>query len=462
MSQTTPSYVFPPDFRWGVATASYQIEGATRIDGCGPSVWDELSHRPGGVRTGENADVACDHYHRYEEDVNLMASLGIKHYRFSISWPRVIPGGVGAVNGKGLDFYQRLVDCLLDHGITPHVTLFHWDGPQALQEAYGGWRSRQMAHDFADYSTVMVKALGDRVTNWMTMNEIPCFTTMAYDVGKRGEFAPGQIVPTMKDVWQTVHHACVGHGLGVQAIRAASAGPCTVSLVDNFASTVPLTESPEDVKAAQEAFRNEWLNGAILFPVLTGKHSDLWRQEREAAGEMPDIEEGDMELMSQPVDAMGMNIYSGTYVRAADNELGYERLPCSDFYPRLHMPWLNLMPDALYWAFRNVKEVCGFEKDMFVSENGCANQDTITPEGEVIDSERILYLRSYLRQVHRAVEEGMPVNGYFQWSFMDNFEWTWGYSRRFGLIYTNYNTLERIPKESARWYAECIRQNRVV
>jgi len=459
---TSPSYTFPETFRWGVATAAYQIEGATREDGCGPSTWDELSHRPGGTRTGENGDVACDHYHRYEEDVKLMASLGIKHYRFSISWPRVMPEGTGAVNEKGLDFYQRLVDCLLAHDITPHATLFHWDAPLALHEKYGGWLSRQMAMDFADYTTVMVKALGDRVTNWMTINEIPCFTMMGYGVGRRGEHAPGVVVDSQKEVWQTIHHACLGHGLGVQAIRAASPGPCTVSLVDNFASTVPLTESPADVAAAQAAFQNAWCNGCILFPVLTGNFSEPWLKEREAAGDMPEVQDGDLEIISTPIDGLGVNMYSGTYVRAAENETGYEELLCSDFYPRLHMPWLNIVPESLYWAFRNVSEVCGFKKNLFVSENGCANPDTLTFDGEVIDPERILYLRSYLRQVHRAVEEGYPVTGYFQWSFMDNFEWAWGYSRRFGLVYVNYNTLERTPKESARWYAECIRQNRVV
>jgi beta-glucosidase len=458
----SPSYRFPKDFQWGVATASYQIEGATREDGCGPSVWDELSHRSGGTKTGENGDVACDHYHRYEEDVKLMASLGIKHYRFSISWPRVIPGGTGAVNPKGIDFYNRLVDCLLAHGITPHATLFHWDAPLALQQKYGGWLDRQMAHDFADYTTVMVKALGDRVKNWMTINEIPCFTLMGYGVGKRGEHAPGVQVDSMKDVWQTIYHACLAHGLGVRAIRAASPGPCKVSLVDNISATVPVTESPEDVQAAQKAFRNSWCNGGILFPVLTGNFSEEWKADREKEGTMPDVTEGDLEIMSTPVDAFGINMYSGTYYRHADNDDGYEHVPTPEHYPRLDMPWLQMVPESLYWAFRNVREVCGFDKEMFISENGCADQNTLNFDGEVMDLSRILYLRSYLRQVHRAVDEGLPVTGYFQWSFMDNFEWAWGYSRRFGLVYVNYNTQERIPKESARWYAECIRQNRVV
>lgn len=456
------SYRFPESFQWGVATAAYQIEGAAGEDGRSPSTWDVLSRRPGGTRTGENGDVACDHYHRYREDVRLMAELGIRHYRFSVSWPRIVPGGTGAVNPKGLDFYHRLVDCLLEHGITPHVTLFHWDSPQILQERYGGWLSRQMAYDFAEYAGVVVKSLGDKVTSWMTINEIPCFTLMGYGVGKRGEHAPGVQVGSMKDVWQTVYHACLGHGLGVQAIRAASPGPCRVSLVDNLASTVPITESEADVRAAQKAFRNAWCNGAILYPVLTGGYSEEFLGDREADGQMPEVREEDFRVISEPVDGMGINVYSGKYMRHAENENGFEEVPIPDHYPRLDMPWLNVVPESLYWAFRNLREVCGFEGEMFVSENGCANRDSFTPSGEVLDPERIFYLRSYLRQVHRACDEGYPVTGYFQWSFLDNFEWAWGYAKRFGLVYVNYNTQERTPKESARWYSECIRQNRVV
>jgi beta-glucosidase len=459
---TKQSYTFPDHFQWGVATAAYQIEGAAKEDGRGLSTWDDLSHRPGGTRTGETGDVACDHYHRYAEDIKLMASLGIKHYRFSISWPRIFPQGTGTINPKGLDFYHRLVDCMLENGITPHATLFHWDAPLALHDQYGGWLSRQMAYDFADYTTAVVKSLGDKVTNWMTINEIPCFTLMGYGVGKRGEHAPGVIVDSMKDVWQTIHHACLGHGLGVQAIRAASPTPCKISLVDNFGSTVPMTESPADIIAAQKAFTNSFCNGGILFPVLTGNFSDSWLAAREKDGSMPDVQDGDLEIISSPVDGLGVNIYSGSYIRHAENDDGFEEVPIPEHYPRLDMPWLNVVPEAIYWAFRNVKEVCGFDKEMFVSENGCANKDTFTPDGEVLDPSRIFYLRSYLRQVHRAIDEGYPVTGYFQWSFMDNFEWAWGYSRRFGLVYVNYDTQERTPKESARWYAECIRQNRVV
>ncbi len=457
------SYTFPADFQWGVATAAYQIEGAATMDGRGLSIWDELSHRAGGTRTGENGDVACDHYHRFEEDVQLMASLGIRNYRFSVSWPRVIPEGTGAVNQKGLDFYSKLVDALLAHDITPHVTLFHWDAPLALQQKYGGWSNRQMATDFADYSSMMVRALGDRVSNWMTINEIPCFTMLGLGVEQRGEHAPGLKVDAMSDVWQAIHYACLGHGLCTQAIRAASPQPCTVSLVDNIAVPVPVTESEPDIRAAQKAFSNAWCNGAIIYPVLTGAFSDTFLAEKEAKGELPkDIQDGDWEIISTPVDAVGINLYSGTYVKAAENEQGFVDVPCGDSYPKLDMPWLQIVPDAIYWGLRHVRECCGFKGDLFISENGCAHADEVTADGEILDMGRILYLRSYLRQVHRAIEEGLPVSGYFQWSFMDNFEWSWGYAKRFGLIFTNYNTMERIPKESARWYSECIRQNRVV
>ncbi len=456
------SYQFAGDFQWGVATAAYQIEGAADEDGRKPSVWDTLSRRAGGTRTGDSGDVACDHYHRYREDFALMASLGIKHYRFSISWPRILPDGVGAVNQKGLDFYHRLVDCMMEHGITPHATLFHWDSPQALEEKYGSWDSRQMAYDFADYSAVVVKSLGDKITNWMTINEIPCFTVLASNVGSAGVHAPSKPAKTQKEIYQKVYHAVLGHGLSVQAIRANTPVACRVSLVDNTAIAVPVKDSEKDIEAAKKAFRNLWVNGLVAFPALTGKFSEEFVAEKTAKGEMPDVTEGDLKIMSEPIDGFGLNTYSGVYFKHAENEAGFEEIPFSEHHPRLDMPWLNFVPDSIYWGIRHVSEEAGFKGNLFISENGCANKDTITPKGEVLDPERIVYLKSYLRQLHRAYEEGYRVTGYFQWSFLDNFEWMWGYSKRFGIVYTNYQTQERIPKESARWYAECIRQGRVV
>jgi len=292
------SQSFPPTFQWGAATAGYQIEGATETDGRKPGVWDTFSAQPGRVMQGDTGAIACDHYHRYPEDLQLLADLGVQHYRLSIAWPRILPDGTGLVNDAGLAFYQRLIDGLLAHGITPHVTLFHWDSPQALEDRYGSWRSRQMAHDFADYVTVVVQALGDRVTHWMTLNEIFCFTHLGYGVNQMPPHAPGTVVASLKEVWQTSHHALLAHSLGCQAIRAASPQPCTVALVDNFLATVPLTETPADIAAAQQAFPTVGTNGGIIFPALTGEYSAALLAQ--LGDQAPDIAPGDLATIISP------------------------------------------------------------------------------------------------------------------------------------------------------------------
>lgn len=459
MDRTT--YQFPKDFLWGAATSAYQIEGATEVDGRKPSVWDTFSATPGRVLKGHTGSIACDHYHRYPEDIKLLAELGFRHYRFSISWARIMPEGRGTVNEAGIDFYRRLVDELLNHNITPHATLFHWDSPQALEDRYGSWRSREMANDFADYASVVVSRLGDRITHWMTLNEIMCFTHFGYEVGKIPVHAPGTVVEHQKQVWQTSHHALLAHGLGCQAIRSASPVPCSVSLVDNFAVSVPLTETPADCEAARRAFPACGYNGGILLPALTGEYPSEWlAQLGEAA---PEIQEGDLEIIHQPLDSLGFNIYSGVYVRAIDPDPGYEILDFPRGYPRMHMPWLQIVPEALYWGVRHISETIGQPNlPIFITENGCAAEDVLTEQGEVIDSDRIFYLRQYLRAAHRAVSEGYPLKGYFVWSLMDNFEWAWGHDRRFGIVYVDYASQARIPKASAHWFAECIRHHRVV
>ncbi|MEB3360194.1 MAG: GH1 family beta-glucosidase [Synechococcales bacterium] len=455
------SYSMPDDFMWGVATAAYQIEGAAAADGRKPSVWDTFSAKPGRVLNGDTGAIACDHYHRYPEDIKLMAALGVRHYRLSLSWCRIIPDGRGAVNERGVDFYRRLIDQLLDHGITPHVTLFHWDSPQALEDRYGSWQSWEMAKDFADYAAAVVSRLGDRVTNWMTLNEIACFTHLGYGVGKTPIHAPGTVVDRPKQVWQTSHHALLAHGLGCQAIRAASPGPCSVALVENFSVPIPLTESPADIEAAKRAFPDQWLNGGLIVPALTGEYGPALLER--LGEEAPTIGPEDMHIIHQPLDRLGFNIYSGVYVRAADTPSGYEVLPFPAGYPRLHMPWLHCTPDAMYWGVRHISETLGYpDLPIFISENGCAAQDELTDSGEVLDTDRILYLRTYLQAVHRTIHEGYPLKGYFAWSLMDNFEWSYGYDRRFGLIYINYANQARTPKLSYRWYAECIRQGRIV
>lgn len=462
MTQPVP-YQFPNTFCWGTATSAYQIEGAIAKDGRSPSVWDTFSAMPNRVLGGDTGAIACDHYHRYLNDVRLMAQLGVRHYRFSLSWSRILPEGRGAVNEAGLDFYRRLVDALLDHGITPHATLFHWDSPQALDDEYGSWQSRQMAEDFADYATAVVSRLGDRITHWMTLNEISCFTHMSYGVGAVPVHAPGTVVGRAKAIWQTSHHALLAHGLGCQAIRAASPQPCSVALVDNFAVPVPLTETAADIAAAGQAFPLLWSNGGIIVPALTGRYSpELLKQ---LGDDAPDIQPGDLDIIHQPLDALGINVYSGVYVRASDS--GYQVLPFPQGYPRLHMPWLQLMPDVLYWALRHVSDTLGRpDLPLLITENGCAAQDEVietapsTPE--VLDSDRILYLRCALRAAHRAIEEGYPLQGYFAWSLLDNFEWAYGYDRRFGLVHVDYATQERLPKASYHWYRQCIEQGRVI
>ena len=454
-------YDFPDGFEWGAATAAYQIEGAIAAEGRKPSVWDTFSAQPGRTLNGDTGTIACDHYHRVREDVQWMAQLGIQHYRFSLAWSRIIPEGRGAVNEAGIDFYRRLVDALLDHGITPHATLFHWDSPQALEDRYGSWRSREMAQDFADYATAVVERLGDRITSWMTINEIVCFTHLGYGVQTLPVHAPGTVVSSLQEVWQTSHHALLAHGLACQAIRAATPGPCTVALVDNFVPTVPLTETAADIAAAQAAFPLHGTNGGILAPALTGQYGpELLALLGDQA---PVISAGDLDIIHQPLDWLGFNTYFGTYVRAIDHGAGFEVLPFPQSYPRLQMPWLHFLPDCVYWGIRHLSETL-HRPDLAVriTENGCAVADTPTATGEIIDSDRILYLRHCLRAAHRAVQEGYPLRGYFAWSLMDNFEWAYGFDRRFGLLYTDYATQQRIPKASFNWYQNCIRQNRVV
>lgn len=463
------SYLFPDRFQWGAATAAYQIEGAIAEDGRKPSVWDTFSATPGKVLNGDTGAIACDHYHRYVQDVKLMAQLGIKNYRFSIAWPRIIPDGRGTVNQSGLDFYSRLLDELLSHGITPHATLYHWDTPQALDDRYGSWQSREIAQDFADYATVVVSQLGDRLTHWITLNEISCFTHLSYAVDQDPAHAPGRRVSSRKQVWQTSHHALLAHGMACQAIRAASPVSCSVALVDNFSVPIPLTESEADIQAAKRAFPDFWVNGGITLPALTGTYNP--RLLEQLGDDSPDMEPDDLQIIHQPLSYLGFNIYSGSYVRAvdgvtghkADQVNGYEMLRLPPGYPRMHMPWLNFTPDALYWGIRHISETLNHPAlPIIVTENGCAAQDVLSDDGDVLDSDRILYYREYLRAAHRAVVEGYPLRGYFAWSLMDNFEWAYGYDRRFGLTYIDYDTQTRIPKASFHWYTECIRQNRVV
>jgi beta-glucosidase len=405
--------------------------------------------------------VACDQYHRYEEDIQLMAALGVKHYRFSISWPRVMPNGTGKVNEKGVDYYNRLVDTLLKHGIMPHPTLYHWDLPQALQDKYLGWQSREIVGDFGDYATMIVKRLGDRVQHWMTLNEISSMTFNSYSVTRKPIHAPALILNSKKEFNNTVHNALLAHGTACQAIRAASPQKCFVAAAENFTSYVPVIETPENIEAARLAFMRDDRNGAIIMPILTGQYPEKWLED---VGEnAPDIKDGDMKLIGQPLDELGFNCYSGMYVQAAENKTGFRVIPFSKKYPKGNMHWLNIVPESIYWGVRMVTDAADQKKlPIFISENGYADGVDANAEGYVEDVDRIFYYRGYLAQLLRAVNDGYPVTGYFPWSLMDNFEWADGYSRRFGMVHVNYETLKRTPKLSYYWYQQVIKNLRIM
>ena len=438
---------FPSHFVFGVAAASAQIEGAAFADGKGESIWDRFARTPGKVAHGDTLDVACDHYNRFDDDFALMASLGVKHYRLSIAWPRIYPDGDGSVNHAGLDFYRRLLASMTRHGITPWVTLFHWDLPQALEDR-GGWTTRATVDAFARYADTVVKAFGATVKNWITLNEIRCFTMLAYGIGSK---APGRR-ESAAVVNQTYHHALLCHGHGVRAVRQFGGPGARVGLTDNCDVSVPVTETPADIAAAKAWFldKNMHLLGAI--------HDKGYSQaylEREGVN-APQVQAGDFELICLPTDFLGLNIYTATYVRAGSGGEPYEALGLPANYPRADSPWLNLVPQAIYWASRMCHKLYGY-KSIYITENGCGYNDEPLVRGEVIDLHRRDYLRNHLREVHRAIADGVPVDGYFLWSFIDNFEWEDGYERRFGIVHCDFETQVRTPKLSARYYAEVIR-----
>jgi len=447
------TYQFPDGFVWGVATAAAQIEGAAHLDGKGESIWDRFAALPGNIKNGDTPEVACDHYHRYEADFDLMSELGVSHYRLSVAWPRVFPGGDGAINARGLDFYSRLIDALLARQITPWVTLFHWDLPQALEDR-GGWLVRPTVDAFGRYALEVVKRLGDRVRHWFTVNEIPCFIGNGYG---NGYFAPGRRVDT-RDLNQAFHHALVAHGRGVEAVRSFGGPGSRVGLVHNHlpAPPIPVTETDADIAAARAEY--ERTNGQLMGPVFLGQYPEAFL--REAGADAPRVEPGDMEQIARPTDFLGLNVYAGNYVRAGALNRP-ELVPFPRGYPEGGLGWLKITPQCLYWAVRHAAEVFGV-KSFYMTESGAAFDDDITPMGEVLDLHRREYLRSYLVELHRAVAEGHDVRGYFLWSLLDNFEWAEGYDKRFGVVHVAFGTQRRTPKLSSRWYAEVIRNNRIV
>jgi beta-glucosidase len=438
---------FPYGFKWGCATAAYQIEGAVNEDGRGRSIWDDFVHTPGRIADGATADVACDSYHRYRDDTRLLKALGANIYRFSIAWPRIFPQGRGAANAKGVSHYDRVVDDLLAHGIEPHICLYHWDLPAALA---GGWQSRDTAEAFAEYAGFMAEKLSDRVNHFMTLNEMASFVDIGYGGGGH---APGLKLPAAA-LNQVRHHALLAHGLGVQAIRARGRSGTRVGLAENPLITVPTIETPENVAAARLAMRD--MNASYLTPVLEGRYTDAYQKRMGA--DAPAIRDGDMAVIGSKIDFVGLNIYTGIYVQAAAEEKGgYEYLSPPKSHPKMLVPWLRVLPDSLYWGPRLLSEVWN-PQAIFISENG-APSDDVAVDGKVNDTDRLMYLQNYVGHLQRACAEGYPVSGYFLWTLLDNFEWAEGFTKRFGIHHTDFATQQRTPKLSALWYRELIQRN---
>ena len=444
---------FPSNFTWGAATSSYQIEGAARAEGRGPSVWDGFCRLPGRVFEGHHGDVACDHYHRWATDVALMKEIGLQAYRFSIAWPRVLPEGTGPVNAPGLAFYDRLIDGLLAAGIEPWVTLFHWDYPTALYRR-GGWLNADSPRWFADYTRVVVERLSDRVTNWMTLNEPQCFIGLGHH---KGEHAPGDRLE-IPSLLCAAHNVLLAHGLSVQTIRAHARKKPRIGWAPTGDIPIPATDRPADLAAARESYwavsgTDVWNQAWWMEPVMRGRYPENGLQAYGAT--VPPYTEDEMRTIAQPLDFFGLNIYNGYFVRAgADGRP--ERLPHEPGLPTTHNQW-RITPPALRWGPRWVHERYGLP--IVITENGMAGHDRVALDGTVPDAHRIDFLARYLGEFRRAASDGVPVTGYFQWSLLDNFEWAEGYRYRFGLVHVDYATQQRTLKDSARWYGGVIRQN---
>jgi beta-glucosidase len=454
---------FPSGFIWGTATAAYQIEGAAREDGRTPSIWDTFSHTPGLVANGDTGDVAADHYHRYAADVALMAELGVDAYRFSAAWPRI---GVGSVNAAGLDFYSRLVDELLGAGITPILTLYHWDLPQSLQDL-GGWTNRDTAYRFADYASVLVEALGDRVSTWTTLNEPWCSAFLGYGSGAH---APG--LTDGASALTAVHHLLLGHGLATSALRAVLPGSAEIAISLNPAMARPATDSPADIAAARKV--DGLQNRLWLEPLFNGVYPEDVREFTSGVTDWSFVRDGDLEIISQPLDLLGVNYYnpirvahydgSGERSRADGHGKGAgSAWPGCDDVQFLDTPGTHT---AMGWPIdaSGMHELLArlsndYGMPMIITENGAAFTDTVTADGKVHDPERVEYLQDHLAAVHAAITDGIDVRGYMVWSLMDNFEWAYGYEKRFGITYVDFETQARIVKDSGRFYQEAARNN---
>lgn len=441
-SSTEAGRRFPSDFLWGTATSAYQVEGASTADGRGESIWDRFCSVPGNIADGSDGSMACDHYHRFADDVALMKRLNLNSYRFSIAWPRVVPEGRGRANGSGLDFYDRLVDSLLAHGIRPLPTLYHWDLPQGMEDQ-GGWPVRATAEAFADYAELVVARLGDRLTDWMTLNEPFVVANHGY---LTGEHAPGR--SSLRDSLAASHHLLVGHGLAMQRIRAA-VPEADIGIVVNFTPVTPIGSSPAAIDRQRiiDDLENHWYSdpiGGFGYPQHTVDR---------LAWDQSEILSGDMELIAQPIDTLGVNFYTRKFVGALDGERG-------DRDEETDMGW-EIYPPALGELLRGLHEKHHFPRYL-ITENGAAMPDNLRVDGRVIDNDRLEYVAAHLAQVHQAIEAGVPVAGYFAWSLLDNFEWAHGYGPKFGIVAVDMETQRRTPKQSALWFAEVAEAGEIV
>ncbi|HEU5474559.1 MAG TPA: GH1 family beta-glucosidase [Actinophytocola sp.] len=448
---------FPPGFLWGAATAAYQIEGATAADGRGPSIWDTFSHTPGKVSGGDTGDVAADHYRGFREDVALMAELGLPAYRFSVSWPRVQPGGRGPANPRGLDHYDRLVDALLEHGIRPVLTLYHWDLPQELEDA-GGWGARDTAARFAEYAVLVADRLGGRVPLWTTLNEPWCSAFLGYAAGVH---APGRTDPAL--ALRAAHHLLLAHGLGTAALRAALPAGTQVSITLNLHAVEPASDTPA---AADAVRRIDGLgNRLFLDPLLRGRYPADLLADTDEITDWGFVRSGDEPAIAAPIDVLGVNYYAPTLVDGGGTGPdGPSPWPgCADVRfvestgPATAMGWPIDAGGLRALVHRVHTEYPGIP--LMITENGAAFDDLVNSDGAVRDPERIAYLREHLAAVHDAIEAGVDLRGYFVWSLLDNFEWAYGYSKRFGIVHVDYATQRRVWKDSAHWYREVIRAN---
>ncbi|MET9885400.1 GH1 family beta-glucosidase [Streptomyces sp. NPDC006430] len=456
---TKTGLAFPAGFRWGAATAAYQIEGAATLYGRSPSIWDTFSRTPGKVLNGDTGDRAADHYHRMTEDVALLEQLGVSDYRFSVAWPRVQPTGRGPAVQQGLDFYRRLVDELLAAGIRPVATLYHWDLPQELEDL-GGWPRRDTAERFAEYAGLVAGALGDRVAGWTTFNEPWCAAFLGY---ASGEHAPGRTEPA--SALRAAHHFNLAHGLGVAALRAVLPRSSEVSLTLNLHAVRPLTHSAADRDAARRI--DAVGNRIFLDPVFHGRLPEDLVRDTAGITDWSFVRDGDLAASAAPIDWLGINYYSPTVVAAAEPAAGARSGGPSPWVgaqdhvrfvpvpgPRTAMDW-PVDADGLHELLVRLRDELP-DVPVLITENGAAYADYADPEGEVHDPERIAYLHGHLASVHRAISDGADVRGYFVWSLLDNFEWAYGYSKRFGLVHVDFATQRRTPKDSARWYADVI------